>query len=207
MKAITKTDNSRHSTFYHSYKVDIQIIFGYFSSVVAISSQPSGDVNYSFWKSSLTPIPCLVSMSSESWVSVALWSSSIMAEVFLKSGMSLACQFYLNISTKSWLETACAWATFCWRWGFTIGWLGRTWSLHLGTLSFQVFFTREKLNFTKRAFLIFLPEGINKCDIWLVYTNTARLVVKILKLFTAIIKATALSHFGQRDCVFPITGN
>lgn len=48
-------------------------------------------------------------------------------------------------------------------------------------LKFSIFFTREE-------FLIFLPEGVNKCDIWLVHTNTARLVVKILKLFTGIIK-------------------
>lgn len=48
-----------------------------------------------------------------------------------------------------------------------------------------------------------MPEGINKCDIWLVYTNTARLVVKILKLFTAIIKATALSHADPSETRIP----
>ena len=55
-------------------------------------------------------------------------------------------------------------------------------------LKFSIFFTREKFNFTREEFLIFLPEGLNKCDIWLVHTNTARLVVKVLKLFTGIIK-------------------
>ena len=51
-----------------------------------------------------------------------------------------------------------------------------------GDPKFSIFFTREIFSFTREEFLIFFPEGMNRCDIQQVHTNAAILVVKILKL-------------------------
>lgn len=168
------------------------VFVGFFFSGCNFFTQPSKDIN-SIIRSLFfffTPVPCLMSVSSEFCISF-IWSLSLMAEAFLKSGVVLACPFLFKLEVPGAGWKLCVhgqsfidlWVSLSddWAWpGFYIS----------GPYIFR--FSSEKNSVSPEK--NFLLMGMNRADIQLGHTSADTLVVKIMKLSLLEGRATALSH-------------